>query len=41
MEVNIGKHFFSKEDKLSDSQILRFQKTFDNGNPEPHARLFL
>ncbi len=24
MEVNIGKHFFSKEDKLSDSQILRF-----------------
>ena len=24
MEANIGKHFFSKEDKLSDSQIFRF-----------------
>ena len=24
MEANIGKHFFSKEDRFSDSQILRF-----------------
>ena len=24
MEANIGKHFFSKEYKFSDSQILRF-----------------
>ena len=24
METNIGKHFFSKEDRFSDSQTLRF-----------------
>ena len=37
MEANIRKHFFSKDHNFSDSQILRFQKTINNGNLKSHA----